>query len=456
MGWQSALDEWLEKPHELGHLLGFSKLSEVHSDWVKLFLNAPISGQVVLQAHRNSYKTTSGLVAMTLLYMLYPDIRILIVRKSLTNGEKLVIAMQNIFNSDIVRAWMYDRHNITTLETEVWSRSQIVLKCKKKITVEPSLQAVGIGNSVTGAHFDYIWSDDIVTIEDRYSAAERENTKNYVYELANIIEPLGSRVYTGTTWHEDDAFSILPPAKKYPIGSVSIIGIDEAWITEKRTNMPNSLWCANYELTHVFDGAIIGAFEVIPRFTSDYLVAWFDTSFSDKGKSDETALSIVGFAIDTNAPTNYWPIEFTGMLWKKSISNPEVIKDALIFLNRFKPLEAILESQLAESTHLFIAAFKETEKELGLEVKNHWDYEHQRGGPKHERIMMYVDGNKARIKVIEGTDPIYLKSIMHYAKGTKDHDDGPDSLAGAIYRWQTSPNLRNYVYNVEQLRNVRT
>ena len=47
--------------------------------------------------------------------------------------------------------------------------------------------------------------------------------------------------------------SLFSPAHRYPIGSVNIIGIDEAWIADKKKRIPNSLWAANYELRHVKD-----------------------------------------------------------------------------------------------------------------------------------------------------------------------------------------------------------
>jgi len=453
MSWESALQEWVEEPYKLGHLLGFEKLSEIHGEWVKLFLNVPASGQTVLMAHRNSYKTTCGLVALTLLYMLYPNIRVLIVRKNLINAEKIVLAMQKIFNSDIFKIWSDNRHGIANVETAVWSRSQLSLAFKKKLTAEPSLQATGVGGSITGAHFDYIWCDDIVTDADRYSPAERESTKNYVYELANIIEPFGSRMYTGTTWHQDDAFSVLPEAIKYPVRSVKINGIDEAWIEEQKKNMPNSLWCANYELKHVFDGDTIGAFQKVDKFTAEYLVAFIDTSFSDSSNSDKTALSIVGFSLTGYNDSKACPIEFTGMSWQKSVTHPDVVREMLLFLDRYKPIETCVESQLADSTSIFIDRFRLAENQLGLNIKNHWTTFHQTKN-KHERIMQNIDSNKTRIFVLSDTDAGYLNPIVNYSKKSSN-DDEIDSLAGAINLWLTSDNLKNYIYQYEQLKKQR-
>ena len=39
------------------------------------------------------------------------------------------------------------------------------------------LVGMGIGGSLTGKHFDRIFTDDIVNVQDRISKAEREHTK---------------------------------------------------------------------------------------------------------------------------------------------------------------------------------------------------------------------------------------------------------------------------------------
>jgi len=230
----------------------------VHDGWIREFVRAGKAETRVLMAHRGSYKTTSGLVALTLLYMLNPNIRVLIVRKSDTMARKLLSAMEKIFRSDIVRAWMYAAYGVKTLETDKWSSSALRLSINNRITPEPSLAAAGIGTVQTGDHYDYIWSDDIITTDDRYSHANREQTKAYVYETENIVEPDGIRMFTGTVWHPQDAWTVIMPMVSkepiiQPIGTVPIPEITPEWIERKKQSMPLSLWAANYELKHVKD-----------------------------------------------------------------------------------------------------------------------------------------------------------------------------------------------------------
>lgn len=245
------LRSWIAEPQKFGNLLGFNLLTEVHGDWIRYMLRA---GRVdVLQAHRNAYKTTSGLVALMLYFMIHPNSRVLIVRKTLDMAQKLVVEFEQLCEHPLVRAWFYSAYGVRSLKTDRWSKSALTLSVKTKITAEPSLQAAGIGNSRTGDHYDFIWCDDIITVEDRYSKAEREATKNYIYELENIIEPDGKTFISGTPWHPEDGFSILPAPLQFPIGSVQIRGIDEAWIAKKKERLPKSLYAANYELKHIKD-----------------------------------------------------------------------------------------------------------------------------------------------------------------------------------------------------------
>lgn len=45
---------------------------------------------------------------------------------------------------------------------------------------------MGVNGSLTGKHYDVIFTDDIVNLKDRTSRAEREHTKSVYMELQNI------------------------------------------------------------------------------------------------------------------------------------------------------------------------------------------------------------------------------------------------------------------------------
>lgn len=415
------LEEWVKEPHKLGHLLGFTKLTEIHGEWVRQFIdNRSIS---VVQAHRNAYKTTSGLVGLALLFMMYPNLRVLIVRKTIEMSQKLVAAMDKIFAHDLMRMWMYQAYDVTSLKTDHWSRSSLILSIKKSITAEPSLQAAGINNARTGDHYDLIWCDDIITADDRYSKAEREKTKNYIYELENIIEPTGVQRFTGTPWHPDDAFKILPEPKRYPIGSVVIQGVDAEWIAKKQRTLPKSLWAANYELKHVkdvspeFSDPIEG---VPPDGLTRYL--YIDPSFGGKdstaiweGCTDGELYYLTWAKMYRQSISEKWA-EIEAIFWARNISKiiyekngaQKLVGDELD--RRNLPNEGItnVSNKYARITNV---------------LKPVWD-----NIRFHPEVLKVPE---ERVDNIEEQAPVPIVELVEYNIDA-EHDDSPDACAGMI------------------------
>ena len=76
------------KPYKFGRLLGFTKLTILHNDWMKLMLTT--KSDKTLQAHRGSYKTTCVSVVLALLIILLPNKRILFMRKTDSDVKEIM------------------------------------------------------------------------------------------------------------------------------------------------------------------------------------------------------------------------------------------------------------------------------------------------------------------------------------------------------------------------------
>ena len=430
------LVDWLENPHEFGRLLGYEKLTPLHGEWIKIFLQYKRFD--VLQAHRGSYKTTCGIVAMILLFLCFPSMRLLIVRKNGDLASSVLTTIQKHFvTNDLLRLYMFSRWGITDASTRVWSSERTTFAFKKTVTPEPSIQAAGIGASIVGSHFDYIWPDDIVTIEDRYSPAERTWTNAYFRELENLIDPLGQTRLSGTPWHEEDVFSTIDAkyfeGRQFPFGTVDLPEEELKEIAARKERLPYAEWACNYELKHVQDNDTLGAFATADVWDCMYSVAFIDPSFSDKTDTDSTAVSVVGVSKGGQ-------ILFSGMKLPKSISDEATRMEILNFLSRFNPIESVIESQLAETSIFFIDAFRSSERDNA--IKNLWTIKRQFRN-KHERIAATVIANKPDMRILSGTQAEYSLEVSRYYKGAA-HDDCPDSLAGAIDHLATSPIVAEY------------
>ncbi|MBN2402006.1 MAG: hypothetical protein JXN64_06380 [Spirochaetes bacterium] len=432
----AALDDWLNEPYKFGHLLGYTKLTFTHNEWIKIFLKYGIFD--LLMAHRNSYKTTCGIIAMVLLFMCNPDMRLLIVRKNMLLSSAVLKSIQkHILTNDIVRLYLYSRWNILDVKTKDWSSERTTLAFKKSVTPEPSITAAGVGSSIVGSHFDYIWMDDIETIEDRYSNAERNWTLAYFNETENLIEPLGCRRLSGTPWHEEGVFSKIPEkhfqGRKFPIGTVDLPEKELQEIYARKDRLPYAEWCCNYELRHVQDNDTIGAFNIADNWDCQYCVGFIDPSFSDKTDTDKTAVAVVGV-------NRHGKLLFTGITLPKSISDRATRIEILTFIQRFTPIETVIESQLAETSIFFIDAFRADEAQY--QIKNHWTIKRQFRN-KHERIAATVIANKPDMLILNGTQQEFSLGVSRYYKGAP-HDDEPDSLAGAIEHLASSPIVAEY------------
>jgi hypothetical protein len=441
----TLLDEWLTEPHKFGHLLGYTKLRPSHDEWIKIFLKA--GNLEALQAHRGSYKTTCGIVAMTLLFLINPDIRLLIVRKNVTLASDVLKVLQKIMlTNNVVRLYLKERFKVNNASTNIWGSERTNFAFKKTNTPQPSITAAGIGAAITGAHYDYIWLDDIVTIDDRYSPAARKNTIQYFTETDNLVDPTGTRMLTSTPWHEEDLHSILPKElyinRKFPIGTVDMPEDELAALWERKNRLPYAEWMCNYELKHVADHDTLGAFLSVPVWDCQYSVAFIDPSFSDRQDTDSTAVAIAGVSKNL--------IIFTGRLWQKSIADIQTRKELLDFLDIYKPIQSVLESQLQPSSNVFsLDVLKADEIKYGYEIKNLFTIKHQTRN-KHERISTIISANKERMRILEGTQQNFSIELSRYYRNV-EHDDAPDSLAGAIEALGTSEIVAEYAKAIYML-----
>ena len=242
-------------PHLLGHLIRKTKLTQLHSGWIKkMWLS---SEHISLQAHRGSYKTTAIVVVGIIFFLLFrPNTRIAVLRKKYTQSSEILDTVAKAFDLAEIRAIFEFAHKVAP-SFITRKADKLVFSFKGTNTPEGNVDAYGIDSGITGKHYDIILADDIITMKDRYSKAERERVKAIISEImTNIIEPSGHIIFTGTPWHKDDAWQMIPPPIKVDVYQSGIL--TEAEIEEKRKHSLNySLFACNYELKHIADETAI-------------------------------------------------------------------------------------------------------------------------------------------------------------------------------------------------------
>ena len=401
----SAAERLCERPAELGRQAGFTALTdELHGTWIRDMLRD--GADMTLQAHRGSYKTTCAAVAMAVTMLLRPGMRIAFVRKTDDDAREVVATVRKLLEHPFTRV----------LAERIWDRPLTLvrattLELTTSLAAAPDgcaqLTGLGLGGSITGRHFERIFTDDIVNMQDRVSKAERERTKLIYQELQNIKNRGGRIVNTGTPWHPEDAFSVMPPPVTWNCYDTGLISREE--LERLRGTMLPSLFAVNYELRHIPAESVLFPH---PRTGADPSLAEGGLCHLDAayGGSDSTAFTVLRRRNDT--------VYVYGRLWQQHAE--EVIDEIAALQRRFLAGPVRCESN-ADKGYLARRL-----RERGVRTVSYHESMN-----KFVKIATFLKGAWERIVFTEGTDESYIRQITDFCEDAA-HDDAPDSLACAL------------------------
>lgn len=404
MNREQAVRFLVEKPYKFAHMIGFTKLTELHNDWIRSMLVGKEDD--TLQASRGTYKTTCVSVALALIMILLPNLRTMFMRKTDNDVKEVIRQVANILQDPHTQYFVQTIYSVNLKLT-----TQNVLELMTNLTTDVKgtgqLLGAGIGGSLTGKHYDRIFTDDIVNIDDRISRAKREQTKLVYQELQNIKNRNGRIFNTGTLWHAEDAFSIMPPAKKYDCYNPEVAKIiSEEELKQLKDSMLPSLFAANYELRFIasenviFADAQTGADPAV----LENGIMHVDSAFYGE---DYTAWSIMARHDDK--------FYLYGKMKRKHVEDcyDEIMKD----YKRFMCPKMYNEDNADKGM-----VGKELRK-LGAKVVLYHESMN-----KYLKIVTYLKAIWKDVIFVAGTDPAYIQQICDFYEDA-EHDDAPDSAA---------------------------
>lgn len=401
-----AISLLIHEPVKLGWAVGFDKLTALHNDWIVDMVRS--TQDKTLQAHRGSYKTTCLTIALPVSMLLLPQTSNLFLRKTDQDVKEVIRQVTNILRTPYVQELCELIHGVP-LQLVTATASEITTNIGRGSKGTPQLLAMGTNGSMTGKHFDRIYTDDIVNVQDRYSRAERERTRLVYQELQNI-KNRGGRIYnTGTPWHKDDAFALMPNITKYDCYSTGLMS--DAEIAQIRSSMTPSLFAANYELRHVADEDVI--FDH-PNVDADPALVEQGECHIDAayGGDDYTA-----FTICHKVDGKYYML---GKLWRKHVD--DCLDDIQALISQYNAGRIYCEDN-GDKGYLAKELRKREERALTY-------HEHQN---KHMKIVTYLRTEWRNVYFVAGTDKEFIEQICDYNENAP-HDDAPDSAASQIRR----------------------
>lgn len=401
---EAAIAILLNEPVKIGYAVGFDKLTALHNRWIIEMIRG--TQDKTLQAHRGSYKTTCVSIALACIFVLLPNKKTLFLRKTDADVKEVIRQVRNILLSQPMQEAARLIHGKDmVLITQTASELSSNLPGDSKGTSQ--IVAMGINGSITGKHFDRIFTDDIVNVQDRTSKAERDRTKIVYQELQNIRNRGGRIFNTGTPWHKEDCFSLMPNIERHDCYSTGLISKEQLQII--REAMTASLFAANYELRHIASDDVIFT---SPQTDADPALAeqgicHIDASY---GGEDGTA-----FTICKKSGGKYY---IYGRLWQKHVDDclPEIIR-----LRKAFNAGIIYCERNADKGYLAKALRDKGERA---------DTYHEKTN-KFVKITSYLKSEWKNVVFVAGTDAEYINQICDYTENA-EHDDAPDSAASIV------------------------
>lgn len=396
-----------DQPHLLGLLCGYKDLTPLHSEWIKYIWTSGRS--VALNAHRGSFKSTSIKTVGSVWYMLFnPNDRIFIVQKTYADAADAVATIAKVMEIPEIREIFKFAHGEYP-EFTVRREGKLEFSFKKTKTGEGNITGFGLSSPFTGRHCDFLLADDISTLKDRLSKAEREFTKMIWRELAaNIIDRGKPCCYIGTPWHRDGVESIIPKPLKFSINECNLITPEQ--LERIRAETTPALFAANYLLEFTSDDEALfkdpnwGEWEYANTETP---IAHIDAAY---GGDDYCALTIGARRVVSRK------IQAVGFTYHGNVKDWIPTVDEI--LRRYKVKKVFCEKQ---SDRGYTASLL---RHQGFSV-----HEYDESLNKQHKIGSYLYESWRDIIWSNETDDVYMSQIVDWTPKTKEHDDAPDSAA---------------------------
>lgn len=396
-----------ENPTAFAGRLGFPLLTDLHRDWCREMVFG--KSDHTLQAHRGSFKTTTVSIALWELLLLRPNAQMAFFRKTDSDVKEILEQVKKMLRSDVTQ-YLSDGLWGVSCSITTDNMLEVGTSLSNDSRGGAQLTGMGIGGSLTGKHYDIIFTDDIVNMKDRASRAERERTKNAYREIKNLINRGGKIFNTGTPWHPQDSFEIMPPAEVWPWDKTGLM-TQEQYDEIAKVTTP-SLLAANYQLRHIPSDDVM--------FTNPKTGA--PLNMVEQGECHvDAAYYGEDFTAFTAVAKHDGIYYVYGRAWRKHVDD---VTPLIAEIHKSLNLGRMYMENNADKGY----AAQKFKGQFGIRVGQYAEKMN-----KHVKISTYLKAAWPEIVFCEGTDEVYINQITDYTEDA-DHDDAPDSLASLLQR----------------------
>jgi predicted phage terminase large subunit-like protein len=181
-------------------MLHYTDWDTVH-DELEVFLAKPANKKALLLP-RGHLKTSNVTIAKSIQTLLRdPNVRILIANQVWDKARDMLVEIKDhLDKSDLPKVFGEFR-------SERWNQDEITIAQRTKALKEATVTTTGVEAETTGGHYDVIFLDDLMGLQNCQTPDQRAKAKRFRRSMINLLEPGGILIEVGTRWHLDDTFS---------------------------------------------------------------------------------------------------------------------------------------------------------------------------------------------------------------------------------------------------------
>lgn len=343
------------------------------------------------------------------------------------------------------------RYNKRPLSPLAEKKKRITISTRTINHAEPSIAVIGALGNIVSAHYDIIIVDDLCNEEDRESPTIREKKKRWFRSLFSVLSPQGEMILIGTRWHFDDAYGYiytklnpaLPPKFKFKTR------VESCYLEDGVTpRFPHILSEKRLEALKIEAGPLLFACNYLnsPMSEEAQIFHLEDMTTMSKRDIDLTKVTAIGFCDPSKGASDYSCIVTMLLLPDKSwlvfscyqslAPHSKLIGQLVKNHSFFKyDVLGIEANEIKAKSDKTISPFehvlkeKQDEENVIVPYKFFWHTT-----PKQARIKSiepyFMNGQLKFLDTWNSDYPELLEQLVQFPLAT--HDDGPDTLAGAI------------------------
>lgn len=164
---------------------------------------------------RGHFKTTLCTVSYPIWRLLRdPNVRIALVSATQSNASAYLREIKGHILANSFLRIGYPDFLPSADKSLKWSATEVSVR-RSRLQKESTIEAVGVGGTLVGKHFDLIVYDDVVTAENASTADQRSKLYEWYRHSLSLLEPGGEALVVGTRYHYYDLYGKLAESGGY-------------------------------------------------------------------------------------------------------------------------------------------------------------------------------------------------------------------------------------------------